>query len=118
MSSRAARAREPADVGCATQANQSDSPASVRSFVPLRMTRIFHLLFSRPRCDTVVRRWLFHLRSIIRQQFKHRQSAIEFLHQGPNAFAAKSVYERAVVPEGTLLAGVESRPELFALLAI
>ena len=63
-------------------------------------------------------RWLFHLRSIIRQQFKSRESAIEFLYQRLNAFAAKSVYESAVVPKSALFTGIESRPEPFSFLTI
>src|SRR5213596_2717843 len=64
------------------------------------------------------RRRLFHLRSIIRQQFERCQSAIELLHERLNAFTAKRVYQRAVVPKGASLTAVESRPESFSFLAV
>ena len=58
------------------------------------------------------------MRSVIRQQFELGQSAIEFLHEWPNAFTAKSVDQSAVVPKGASLAAVESRPEFFSFLAV
>src|SRR5436190_2623718 len=70
------------------------------------------------RSGFIWRRWFFHLRSIIRQQFKLGQSAIELLHERLNAFTAKRVHERAVVPKSALLTGVESGPESFSFLAI
>src|SRR4030095_572276 len=66
----------------------------------------------------ICRRWPFHLRSIIRQQFKLGQSAIELLHQRLNTFTGKRVHERTIVPKSALFTSVESRPESFSFLAI
>src|SRR5438552_17544413 len=72
------------------------------------------------RSGFIWRRWFFHLRSIIRQQFKLGQSAIELLHESRklSGFTAKRVHERTVVPKSALLTGVESGPEFFSFLAI
>ena len=49
------------------------------------------------------RRWLFHFRSVIRQQFQLGHSAIELLHQRLNAFTAKSVHQHAVCTKERLV---------------
>jgi len=59
-----------------------------------------------------------HLLSIIREQFKLGQSAIDLLYERLNAFATKGIHERPVIAKSALFTTIESGPESLSFLAI